>query len=230
MNILIGERYSDKLLKPLISQGFQVLLAPTNPLVDPRLSGHIDLSAIMPDKNKIVLSHNLTGSEMIVNSFTNAGIEIFNAIYNQNAEYPNDAALCACVCGETLIHNTKITDPAITSQFRGKTIHINQGYANCCICAVNNSSIITSDKGIATKLRTEGFEVLEIEQGLVALDGFDYGFIGGASFKANNTIYFTGRFPANTETIIEEFISRHKMSCVYLTEYQAFDIGGAIVF
>lgn len=230
MNVIIGERYSHKLLKPLINQGFQVALMPDNPCVDARLASHVDLSIIvLPDKN-IVVSEHLYGNENIVNHLTNRNFKIHKIEKSQAAVYPGDAALCACICGNTLIHNTEITDQAILNAFSGNIINVNQGYSNCTICALDDRSVITSDSGIASKLISVGWDVLKIEQGMVELQGFDYGFIGGASFAVKNTLYFTGRFPCDTENVIEEFAEARKKKVVYLTNEKAFDIGGAMLF
>ncbi len=230
MNIMIGERYSHKLLKPLIAQGFQVILMPDNIYVDERLSGHTDLSAIKINNKRIVVSKHIGEHEGIVNYLTNIGYEILVAENEQNRSYPYDAMLCACIIGEYIIHNTKITDSAVKSAFKGKAIQVNQGYTNCTICAVDSSGVITSDNGIADRLIDEGFDVELIEQGLVKLDGYDYGFIGGASFTTNDTVYFTGRFPQHAARSIESFIKCRGKHIIYLTDEPAFDIGGALLF
>jgi len=229
MKAIIGERYSEKLLKPLITQGFQVILIPDNPLIDSRLAGHVDLSAIVTGSSSIVVSEHLRENEAFVNILTISGYDIFRCKNKQSEKYPYDAALCACICDGVLIHNTNVTDPAIIDSHNGKIIHVNQGYSKCCICTVGNHNVITSDKGIANKLISEDFSVLEIEQGLVQLEGFDYGFIGGASFKSGNTVYFTGRFPEKAELMIESYLNNCGVNFVYLTNEPAFDVGGVLV-
>ena len=230
MNIMIGERYSHKLMKPLELQGFHVILMPDNPYVDKRLAGHVDLSAIRIDNTSVVVSLNLGQHSAIVNYLTNRGYKVFIAENEQSKTYPNDSILCACIIGKYMIHNKNITDSTVKLLFRGKYIHVNQGYANCTICSVDESSVITSDNGIAGTLVKEGFSVRIIEQGIVKLDGFDYGFIGGASFATDDSVYFTGRFPDGTTEVIESFINSKNKRVIYLTDEPAFDIGGALLF
>lgn len=230
MNIMIGERYSHKLLKPLESQGFHVLLMPDNSYVDKRLAGHVDLSAVNLDDKHIVVSKELGQNGTIVNYLTNAGYEVITAQKQQDKIYPEDAGLCACIVGKYMIHNIGITDSAVKTLFTGKNIHVNQGYANCTICAIDSSSVITSDRGIANRLLNEYFEVKLIEQGFVELEGYDYGFIGGASFVTENSVYFTGKFPDVVTNDIESFIKSKNKRVIYLTDDPAFDIGGALLF
>ena len=60
--IVIGEKYSELLAKPLEKLGIEVLFVPDNPRVDKRLAGHADLSLIHLGGNKIALAPYLKGS------------------------------------------------------------------------------------------------------------------------------------------------------------------------
>lgn len=230
MNIMIGECYSHKLLKPLENQGFHVVLMPNNPCVDKRLAGHVDLSAVKLDDIHIVVSKELGQNNTIVNYLTNAGHEIILAQNSQDKTYPEDAGLCACIIGKYMIHNSQVTDPVLKTAFSCKIIHVNQGYANCAVCPVDSSSVITADAGVAKRLVEEGFSVLQIEQGSVTLEGYNYGFIGGASFATDDAVYFTGRFSRSTAEQIESYITSRNKQVIYLTDEPAFDIGGALLF
>ena len=109
-------------------------------------------------------------------------------------------------------------------------ISCKQGYARCCTCVVDEGAIITSDRGIAAAARKKGIEVLEISAGHIALEGFPYGFIGGASFKLEkNILAFTGTLDRHPDReAIGQFLFLRKVHPVYITQEPVFDIGSAI--
>ena len=73
-------------------------------------------------------------------------------------------------------------------------------------------------------------DVLQIRPGHIALEGYDYGFIGGASFLLDsNTLAFTGHLDVHPDRDrILDFLRQHGVSAVFLTESPVFDIGGAV--
>ena len=113
---------------------------------------------------------------------------------------------------------------------RAVQINSRQGYSRCSVCVVSDNAIITTDEGICRGAEAHGIDVLKIQPGYIDLLGFDYGFIGGASFKISDTkLAFTGRLDKHpdAERIIE-FASLHNVNIVYITDKPAFDIGGAV--
>ena len=62
-----------------------------------------------------------------------------------------------------------------------RIVDVRQGYARCSTVIVGDSAIITQDRGIAGRARECGIDVLLVRPGHVRLDGYDTGFIGGAS-------------------------------------------------
>lgn len=110
--------------------------------------------------------------------------------------YPQDAAYNIARVGRVAFHNTKITDPVALDYFVEHNIpvvHVKQGYTKCSVVPVCEEAIITADKGIAHAARQIGFDVLEVLPGGVSLEGFPYGFLGGAAFLLDKkTMYFTG--------------------------------------
>ena len=72
--------------------------------------------------------------------------------------------------------------------------------------------------------------MLEITPGFVELYGFREGFIGGAAFKlAPDIIAFTGRLTRHPDkALILDFLKKHGVSAVYLTDKPVFDVGSVI--
>ena len=77
-----------------------------------------------------------------------------------------------------------------------------------------------------------GIDTLYIEKRFVVCDGFDYGFIGGASgMIERNILAFMGVFPDNDiKNTVEAFTNKHGVSIKYLTEKPMFDVGSIIPF
>ncbi len=112
-----------------------------------------------------------------------------------------------------------------------KTVNVNQGYARCSTLVVNNNSVITSDMSIAKTLEKNGVEVLLISAGHIILDGYDYGFIGGASGRINeNTIVFFGNVKNHPDyDKIENFCKKHSMNInILCKDIPLTDIGGMV--
>lgn len=227
--LIVGERYRPRLEKPLASLGIEAMWMPDNPYIDPRLAGHADLSAIRLGETLIATRY-ITDNPLFVNYLTNRGYELISAEREQGARYPADVNLCACIAGNQLIHNLRYTDPAILECFEGKIIHVHQGYARCSCCIVDADALISSDSGIEHIAHKNGIEVLRIDPGGIILDGFDYGFIGGATIALEDAVLLSGRLEKTRDlrSVESFFRSRGKLP-VYLTHDTAFDIGSAVV-
>ena len=110
-------------------------------------------------------------------------------------------------------------------------INANQGYARCSTLVINESAVITSDRSIEKALKNNGVDVLFISSGSILLEGFDYGFIGGASGKLNeNTIIFFGNVKKHPDhTKIKDFCDKYNMRIKIISEEMPLtDIGGIV--
>ena len=112
----------------------------------------------------------------------------------------------------------------------GKRICVKQGFTNCSVCTVGTHAIITSDSMIAGKSAKAGLDVLQITPGMIRLDGYDHGFIGGASLRIrDDLIAFTGHLDDHSDKDqILRFIHERGIQTVFLSEMPIFDIGGCI--
>ncbi len=231
--VIIGEKYCNILQNGIKSLGINALFMPDNPYVDDRLSGHADLSVLHLGGNRLLLAPYLKRSSFS-QQLEDRGFDIRFADIEQSALYPNDAQMNVCILGDKVIYNPKTVPDTIvkylTIENGAIQISSRQGYSRCSVCVVNDNAIITADEGICRSAKAHGIDVLKIMPGYIDLPGFDYGFVGGASFKISDTkLAFTGgldRHP-DAEQIIE-FTSLHDVDIVYITDKPAFDIGGAI--
>ena len=231
--VIIGEKYRKILQKGVENLGINALFMPDNPYVDTRLSGHADLSALHLGGNRLLLAPYLKGSRFS-QQLENRGFDIKFANIVQSALYPNDAQMNVCILGDKLIYNPRTASNEIvnylTIEVGAVQIRSRQGYSRCSACVVSNNAIITADEGISRRAEACGIDVLKIRPGYIDLPGFDYGFIGGASFKLSDTkLAFTGKLDRHPDKeLIIEFVSLHNVELAYITDNQAFDIGGAI--
>lgn len=229
----VGEKYRDILSKPLEKLGLIPLFVPDNPFVDRRLCAHADLSVFHAGKDRVILAPFLRGSQF-ADRLGAFGFSYSFAPIEQKSKYPSDAQLNACVVGKHLLCSLGITADEIihymTAERGAEIVSVRQGYVKCSVCVVNKNTIITSDRVIADQSRERGMDVLEIAPGCISLDGFSYGFIGGSSFKiSDKQLAFTGVLDDHPDkNRIFDFLERHNIEPVFLTDRQIFDIGSAV--
>jgi hypothetical protein len=223
--LAIGQKYRDRLEKSLKNQ--DILWLPDNTEIDPRLAGHSDLSLFVGKNREFVAASSVY--PLIANILTNMGYKGHTSA-EQGPHYPQDVGLCLCNTGLYTIYSPKTIDKAAELLLTDTLIPVSQGYTKCAVAVVDPNSIITADTGIAFKARQAGMDVLQITPGYIILDGFDYGFIGGACFLLDDhTMAFTGVLDEHpNKPQILTFLLKHGVTPVYLTQEPIFDIGGAV--
>lgn len=143
--------------------------------------------------------------------------------------YPENVKYNGVQIGNFFVHNTDYTsesllNAAISAGLR--LVKVKQGYTKCNIVVVDDNSIITSDVGIKKALEAKGIDILLISQGSVILEGFDYGFLGGASGKVGKTILFNGDLSHHPDYYdINAFIEKKGVKIKYFPGYPLEDIG-----
>jgi hypothetical protein len=148
------------------------------------------------------------------------------------ASYPENIRYNAAQIGRLLIHNTHYSDPLVLSKAEAAgllPVSVKQGYTKCSLVVVDDHSAITSDKAISSVLKKHGVDVLDITHGSVRLAGFPYGFLGGASGRVGDKIFFNGDLSAHPDyEKITAFIQKKGLDPVWYTEYPLTDIGSII--
>ena len=231
--IIIGEKYSGILYEPLKRLGIITISVPGNPYVDPRLSGHADLSVFHEGWKRLWLAPYLKDSSFST-ALEEMGFKLSYPDIVQSMVYPGDAQLNMCICGDKLIYNprTAVYNIAefLTFSVGLEPVKCRQGYSKCAVCVVDSGAIITADRGIAAASEKAGLDVLLISPEGVSLEGFDCGFIGGAAFKiSREAMAFTGRLDQHPDRgVIMNFLAKHKVEPLYLTDAPVFDIGSGL--
>lgn len=164
-------------------------------------------------------------------------------------EYPFDIPYNAATTGRFFLHNTKWTSPSLLDRARNaglEIIHVKQGYTKCSCITAGENAVITADQGIIRAveaynemLRQENLQeriqedipvdLLAVQPGHVALKGFDYGFLGGASGCVDDTVYFNGDLSAHPDfERIQSFLQKHGYRTVFFEGEPLTDIGSVI--
>lgn len=157
----------------------------------------------------------------------------FNVVVFENLKpgYKTESYLNVINYKNTLIYNPKTAIECDFFDNLKEKIKVNQGYTRCSTILVNENAFITEDEGIYSALKNNKKDCLLISKGYAKLDGYDYGFIGGASVMLENSIlFFFGDITHHPEkNKIIEFLKKYNITVQYIKNKPLTDIGGAII-
>ena len=158
--------------------------------------------------------------------FLPKNVELIKGRKIPTGTYPYDVPYNVAGLSGVAVANTEFTDDEIKKYV--EIINVKQGYAKCSLCITGDKSVITEDKGIAKILTEKGFDVCEVTTGEVELEGYDNGFIGGASGFDGEKIYFCGDITFHKDYHkIKKFTDRE---IVCLKKGRLVDIGTLVFF
>lgn len=148
-------------------------------------------------------------------------------------DYPSDCAFNAACTGKFFIHKLSATNEKLllAAKEMGMTlIDVQQGYTKCSIVVVDETSIITYDEGIIKACsRYPELSVLRVAPGFVRLDGYDTGFIGGASGRVGKEVIFHGDLFGHPDfAAIVDFIENRGLICKWFPQFNLTDIGSIL--
>lgn len=144
-------------------------------------------------------------------------------------KYPGDVLYNAAAVGRYLICS-QFTSPELVNASGLIPVRVRQGYVKCNLVVVDDSHVITEDRGIAGVLeKLEGVECLLVEPGRVGLQGYDHGFIGGCSGRIGDVLIFNGDLRAHPDyKKIAAFVSGCGVDLKFFEDYPLADIGSII--
>lgn len=189
---------------------------------------HADMQ-ILPINNDILILNECTA---LVKKLSNERLLFCNKKVGK--KYPENILLNFLFLNNTLYGKLSAIDKNLLDYCKEnsiRTVNINQGYARCSTLVINNNTVITSDLSIEKALKNDEVEVLLISSGNIVLDGYNYGFIGGAGGKIDeNTVAFFGNIQNHPDYIlIEEFCKKHNVTIkVICKDMPLTDIGGIV--
>jgi hypothetical protein len=153
--------------------------------------------------------------------------------------YPDDIKYNVCIVGNYAIHNFKYTDKTVLKMLKEngyELIDVEQGYTNCSIAVIDDSSVITTDKKIAEKLIANNISVLFLDYTPDIKLKDEYGnyssmngFIGGAIGKVDNNIIIFGDLEKiDKDNKIRDYIKVRNLNIIDFKGLDVIDYGGLV--
>ena len=225
---VIDGRAESILAEPLAALGYEVLALPSFDLLDAPVSAHPDM-LLWAYENKIITHGEYYPiAKGIFDTLAASGYEIILSEQKISAKYPSDVPLNCAVVGKHLIANADSASRLVLEAASGslKLLSTRQGYAKCSTLTVDSAAVITADASIERACRGAGIEVLKIREGHIRLDGYGYGFIGGAGGVDRERVFFAGEPSLHPDgEAIKDFCKRHKKEIITLSDAPLFDVG-----
>lgn len=227
--ILLSEKANDSIKEYLREHGHSIVEIQSTEAVYDAISSHADIY-LCKLGNRLLLAKEQR--PFIKDDLTKFGVPYTVGSSKLGYQYPDNVKYNAAVIGNHFVHNLKLTEPALLDNAKSlgmNVIHVKQGYTKCNLVIVDGHSVITSDQGVCQALSSSGIDVLLISQGHVKLDGFLYGFLGGASGRVGNEILFHGDLSVHPDfPSIMRFIEERGLQIKYFPEYPLEDIGSIV--
>ena len=225
---VIDGRAESALAEPLTALGYEVLALPAFDKLDTPVSAHPDM-LLWAYKNKIITHGEYYPiAKDIFDRLAASGYEIILSEQKISAKYPLDVPLNCAVVGEHLIANADSASRLILKAASGGLTLLNtrQGYAKCSTFIVDSTAVITADASVEKACRSSDIEVLKIREGHIRLDGYGYGFIGGAGGVDGDRVFFSGDISLHPDgEAIASFCRQHKKKIITLSDAPLFDVG-----
>ena len=241
--VIADVRIDKKCEKGLLERGFELIKLPSFNLLQEPVSAHPDMLLFI-GKGRVVCHKDYFAaceSEMLKISKL-LGAEMILTDEAIDREYPRDVLFNAAPVGDMLICRRDALSKEIAELYgeekiinvklygEEKIINVKQGYAKCSICVVGDRAIITSDRSIATKAKEKGIDVLAVSPDGVRLDGYDCGFIGGASGADDKNVYFCGNIDLHPDgEKIKAFCEKQGKTAVSLSDQPLYDYGTLMI-
>lgn len=210
--------------------GCKVLICPPYKKLYDAVSGHPDMLIHIIDKESILVHKDIPND--FVELLKSLNFNVLKSHSSILAKYPYNITLNAVNFSNLFVHYLKYTDETLLNKVKNKIlINVKQGYTKCSTAIVSERSVITSDKGIASSLKSTDIDVLLLPPGDIELPGLDYGFIGGCCGKIDEyTLAFYGdlSYYAYGEEVLS-FLKKHNVRPVYLRNGRLIDRGSIFV-
>ena len=188
------------------------------------LDTHPDIQVCKISDKNVVVEPNLYN--YYEKNLSKYGIIVKRGSTEVSKKYPYDSSYNAAVGNGKIICNFNYIDKVIKEDCGSlEAINVNQGYTKCNVL-FTRSGVITSDMGI---FKSVDDPKLIISPGNIKLDGFSYGFIGGASGYYDGSVYFLGDISTHPDyENIKKFLEKEDTRIVSLSDGGLMDYGSLI--
>lgn len=232
---LISEKADKNITNSLIQLGFTVVFIPQDNRLAPPVAHHADMLVFKLEDTVFCNEKYFNKNQNIFNIISSYGYRVFPSCFNVSGDYPNDIALNQAVLKKTIVGKRESCAQSILDHVTNWNYtyrSVKQGYAKCSTLILGDKAIISADNGILGVARELGMDILKISNGSheIILDGYDYGFIGGASTVYENDVLFFGNLALHSQgNDIANFCKKHGFIVKSLSDTPLCDLGGAII-
>jgi radical SAM superfamily enzyme len=215
---IIDPRMPPMAKKRLKQMGYYIREVPLHPKLAGPVKGHPDMMLFSYGK-RVIYEPRL---EKIAGLLRDNGYECTRGEKIKSHKYPKDIIYDACSIGKSIIRYAGKIEKNIEN-LKTEFIKVKQGYVKCSVVVVDGKHIITSDKGIKD---IWGKLALLVRPGSIKLPGYKTGFIGGASGRHKDKIFFTGSLKNHPDgRLMREFIEKRGKKVVELSSGELYDTG-----
>lgn len=215
-------------ISALRTRGIEVITVQDCSDLPAPVANHADMICCHCGVNSLI-----TADEILYRELKGRGVECDLTAAPLGCTYPDDVSLNCLVTGGCAVGRVASLDRNLIDYFDRNgfcMVDVRQGYARCSSAMVDEKSVITADRGIASALEANGFEVLLISPGGITLQGYDTGFIGGCCGKISaDTMLFHGNVLTHPDgQRIIDFLIRREVKAECTCDEQLTDFGGFI--
>ncbi len=226
-------RISDSCKKALENFADKIILLPPFPVLDAPVASHPDMLIWIYGRELITYKDYYSLAKAELDTLKNSGFELIFADELPNRKYPRDVHLNCALVGRKVICRTSSASRAIKELAKRKGLSLTdtrQGYAKCSLAVVSDNAIITADRGILKTAVENGIDALLISEGSVLLNGYNTGFIGGATGTVDSFLLFCGSLAAHPDAEqIKSFCDKHGKQAVSLSSEPLTDLGTVFI-
>ncbi|MBR5521606.1 MAG: hypothetical protein IKU54_06385 [Oscillospiraceae bacterium] len=217
--------FEDKdIIEKMRELGYDCIPVIKSDCVSGPISQHSDVLYLKTDNNEIIVSAcqkpnfrylEESGYHIVVCDILKPG-------------YRTESWLNFIVNNDYIIYNPETAYKIIVDKNK---IVVKQGYTRCSTICVNSRAYITDDENIFNTLLKNNLDCLKIEKGDIKLEGYDYGFIGGASVKLNdNEILFFGDLKNKKDkSNVISFLKKYNVKPIFIENKEMHDIGSVLI-
>lgn len=220
--------------KAALEKHFDVISLPCDSSLDEPVSSHPDMILFASGDSVIVpAEYYHQNKDLIEDLCSRCSLELILSSAERRREYPFDVSLNVLICGRKAFSLMEFTASEVKNVLVKHEMILNnvkQGYAACSTLSAGNA-IVTSDPSVIKAATAADIDVLRIEGGNIILEGYDEGFVGGASGVCENNVYFLGNIDNHPDgEKIRSFLRNRGFECVSLWDGELTDFGGIKFF
>lgn len=231
MLAVVDVRIPKEAERGLMALGYKILKLPPHPLLASPVASHPDMLLFFA-QNAVFCTeiYQKTAARELEYLSHFCRLPIVTIAEEVEKSYPRDILLNAAQVGNHLLCRPSHTSLSLTKGSGLDVIPTRQGYAKCSTLPVGGHALITEDASITAAAKQRGLDVLQIMGGIVRLEGYDTGFLGGATsfspYGSFKQILFCGNLDMHPNAAqIKAFCKERGYDCISLAKLPLTDVG-----